>query len=195
MYIFFIGLVAAPLVQIASIGTQITEAFAGLDRIREIRDTWREDADDAVAHPLPELDGDVAFEDVSFEYVPDVPVLRNVSFHAPRGIDDGAGRLERGGEEHADRSRDGVQPAVAGPSAASMGATWPLCGCTTTGRTLGVVMQDNFLFDGTIRENIAYSRPDGDRRRDARRRAHRARGRVRRQVRRSSTTRSSASAA
>jgi len=84
-YVLFIGMVAAPLVGIASIGTQITEAFAGLDRIRELRDVAREDADDASRKPLPDVRGDVVFEDVTFEYVPDVPVLRNVSFRAAPG--------------------------------------------------------------------------------------------------------------
>ncbi|HEX5633867.1 MAG TPA: ABC transporter transmembrane domain-containing protein, partial [Gemmatimonadales bacterium] len=82
MYVFFIGLVAAPLVQIASIGTQVSEAFAGLDRIREIRSLPLEDADDHNRRPTPELDGDVRFEHVSFAYVEGVPVLRDITFHA-----------------------------------------------------------------------------------------------------------------
>jgi subfamily B ATP-binding cassette protein MsbA len=82
MYIFFIGLVAAPLVSIASIGTQITEAFAGLDRIREILDMTTEVDEDAAKDPLGRLDGDVVFENVWFEYNEGQPVLRGVSFHA-----------------------------------------------------------------------------------------------------------------
>ena len=85
MYVFFTGLVAAPLVSIASIGTQITDAFAGLDRIREIRSMTTEDAEDAEREPLPDVRGDVRFEDVSFEYNPGVPVLKHVTFHAPAG--------------------------------------------------------------------------------------------------------------
>src|SRR5882672_6222029 len=84
-YIFFTGLVAAPLVEIASIGTQITEAFAGLDRIRDIKRMATEDADEADRLPLPEIGGEVAFENVSFEYNESAPVLRNVSFRAPAG--------------------------------------------------------------------------------------------------------------
>ena len=64
MYLFFTGLTVAPVVQIASIGTQISEAFAGLDRIREIKQMATEDEEDASRAPLPDLDGDVAFEDV-----------------------------------------------------------------------------------------------------------------------------------
>ena len=68
MYIFFIGLLAAPMISIASIGTQITEAFAGLDRIREIMNMPTEDEDDAGKPSLGEIRGDVTFEDVWFEY-------------------------------------------------------------------------------------------------------------------------------
>src|SRR6266404_3992196 len=85
MYIFFTALVAAPLVEIASIGTQITEAFAGLDRIREIRQMITEDADEHERHPLAEIKGEVESFDVSFEYNDQVPVLRRVSFRAAAG--------------------------------------------------------------------------------------------------------------
>ena len=67
-YILFTGLMAAPVVQIASIGTQISEAFAGLDRIRELMQMATEDQEDATREPLGVIDGEVAFEDVSFEY-------------------------------------------------------------------------------------------------------------------------------
>ena len=75
MYIFFIGLVAAPLVSIASIGTQITEAFAGLDRIREILDMKTEDDIDASNAPMGAIRGDVEFDRVCFEYDAGRPVL------------------------------------------------------------------------------------------------------------------------
>src|SRR6266508_4443704 len=85
MYGIFLGLVALPLINIASIGTQITEAFAGLDRIREIRRLVTEDAEDATRAPVAEVAGDVVFENVSFEYVPGAEVLKHVSLHAPPG--------------------------------------------------------------------------------------------------------------
>ena len=85
MYMIFTGLVAMPLVEIANIGTQITEAFAGLDRIREIKQMATEDADDADRQPCPALAGEIAFADVSFEYNDDTPVLKNVSF-TPREV-------------------------------------------------------------------------------------------------------------
>jgi ABC-type multidrug transport system fused ATPase/permease subunit len=75
MYIFFTGLVATPLIQIASIGTQISEAFAGLDRIREIRSMATEDEEDATRLRATDLKGHFVFEDVSFEYDKGVEVL------------------------------------------------------------------------------------------------------------------------
>jgi subfamily B ATP-binding cassette protein MsbA len=84
-FVLFIGMVAAPLVQIANIGTQLTEAFAGLDRIRELRDMATEDQEDAQKHPVPAVAGQVEFDHVSFEYEAGVPVLRDVTFTAPAG--------------------------------------------------------------------------------------------------------------
>ena len=115
MYIFFIGLLAAPMISIASIGTQITEAFAGLDRIREILNMQTEDEADAGKPSLGEIRGDIAFEDVWFEYNEGVPVLKDVTFQRRAGHDDGAGRVERLGQEHADQPGDGVQPPEQGP--------------------------------------------------------------------------------
>src|SRR5438128_3107409 len=85
MYMIFTGLVAAPLVEIASIGTQITEAFAGLDRIREIKHMVTEDDEEAQLQTLEDIIGEVAFDDVSFEYNESVPVLKHVSFRAAAG--------------------------------------------------------------------------------------------------------------
>ncbi|MBC7895650.1 MAG: ABC transporter ATP-binding protein [Cytophagaceae bacterium] len=159
MYVFFIGMVAAPLVGIASIGTQITEAFAGLDRIREIRDMETEDARDAEKGAVPAVRGEVEFRNVSFEYVEGVPVLRDVSFRAPAGSttalvgSSGAGKSTLIGLVMAfSRPRSG-EILVDGQ---------PLSGLRLRDyrRHLGVVMQDNFLFDGTVRDNLAYARPE-----------------------------------
>ena len=159
MYVFFVGMMVAPLVQIANIGTQISEAFAGLDRIREIRSMATEDDEEAKRSPAPGIEGDIAFEDVHFEYEAGVPVLRGVSFHAPAG----------------------TTTALVGPSGAGkstlinlvMAFAQPTQGRIIVDdrdlasirlrdyrRQLGVVMQDNILFDGTIRENIAFAKPD-----------------------------------
>lgn len=162
MYAIFTGLVAAPLVEIAAIGTQITEAFAGLDRIREIKGMATEDADDADREPLGEIEGEISFEDVSFEYNESVPVLKHVSFHAPAGS----------------------TTALVGSSGSGkstlislvMAFNRPLSGrVNVDGRDLasirlrdyrtqlGVVLQDNFLFDGTIAENISFAHPQATR--------------------------------
>jgi subfamily B ATP-binding cassette protein MsbA len=158
-YVLFIGMVAAPLVGIASIGTQITEAFAGLDRIRELRDVAREDADDAGRAALKSVEGDVVFEDVSFEYVPDVPVLRDVSFRAPPGSttafvgSSGAGKSTVIGLVMAFHRPKSGRVLVDGLDLATVRLR-------DYRASLGAVMQDNFLFDGTIRENIAYAHPN-----------------------------------
>src|SRR5207247_7772538 len=81
MYLSFTALMTMPIFQLASVGTQLTEAFAGLDRIREIRAMTTEDQEDATRAALPDIRGEVRFEDVSFEYNPGVPVLKHVSFH------------------------------------------------------------------------------------------------------------------
>jgi subfamily B ATP-binding cassette protein MsbA len=162
MYVFFTALVAAPLVEIASIGTQITEAFAGLDRIREIKRMTTEDADEMDREPLGELGGEIAFEDLSFEYNEGVPVLNSVSFQAQAGS----------------------TTALVGSSGSGkstlislvMAFNRPLTGrVLVDGRDLdsirlrdyrnqlGVVLQDNFLFDGTIADNIAFARPHATR--------------------------------
>jgi subfamily B ATP-binding cassette protein MsbA len=158
MYIFFTGLVAMPLISIAEIGTQITEAFAGLDRIREIRMMATEADADAEREELGDVSGEITFEDVSFEYNPGVLVLKNVSFTAPAGS----------------------TTALVGSSGSGkstlislvMAFNHPLSGnVMLDGRDLesirlrdyrgllGVVLQENFLFDGTIAENIAFSQP------------------------------------
>ena len=159
MYIFFTGLVAAPLVQIASIGTQITEAFAGLDRIREILDTPTESGDDRERRSLARLAGGIAFENVGFEYNPGVPVLRSVSFRAPAGSttalvgSSGSGKSTLISLVMAfNRPRSGRVLAD--------GVDLATLRLRDYRMHLGVVLQDNFLFDGTIADNLRFSRPD-----------------------------------
>jgi len=157
-YLVLTGLMAAPVVQIASIGTQITEAFAGLDRIRELLATSTEDEQDRGKAPLGAVEGDIEFQDVSFQYTEGVLVLKDISFRAPAG----------------------TTTALVGSSGSGkstlislvMAFNRPLSGrVLVDGRDLtsvrlkdyrsqiGVVLQDNFLFDGTIADNIRYGRP------------------------------------
>jgi subfamily B ATP-binding cassette protein MsbA len=83
-YLSFTALMTMPVIQLASIGTQMTEAFAGLDRIREIRKMATEDDEDASREMLPNVRGELVFDDVSFEYNAGTPVLKQVTFRAPR---------------------------------------------------------------------------------------------------------------
>jgi ABC-type multidrug transport system fused ATPase/permease subunit len=173
MYVFFVGLMASPLVQIASIGTQIADAFAGLDRIRELRRVIREDADQDDRQAIDDVRGDVRFEGVHFEYAPGVPVLEDVDLHAPAGSTtalvgpSGAGKSTLVGLVMAFHTPSHGRVLVDGRDLA--GVRLP-----DYRAHLGVVPQDNFLFDGTIRDNIAYGRPDAteEQVRDAARLAH-----------------------
>jgi subfamily B ATP-binding cassette protein MsbA len=158
MFVVFTGLLVTPLVQMSNIGTQITEAFAGLDRIREVLLLESEDETLGGTRELGRVKGNIAFEDVSFEYKPGVRVLRDVSFEA----------------------RAGTTTALVGSSGAGkstiislvMAFRAPQQGRITVDgidlrqvflrdyrRQLAVVLQDEFLFDGTIGDNIAYGQP------------------------------------
>jgi len=158
MYIFFTGLMAAPLVRIASIGTQITEAFAGLDRIREIKQTATEDDDDGRRRPLPAARGDVVFENVSFQYNEGVPVLKDICFRAPAGSTTALVGSSGSGKS----TLIGLVMAFHRPLRGRItidGADVQEFRLRDYRAHLGAVMQENFLFDGTIAENIRFSRP------------------------------------
>ena len=162
MYMLFVGVVSAPLISIASIGTQITEAFAGLDRIREVLSMTSESDEDRDREPVGTLRGDLAFEDVWFEYEPGQPVLKGVSFQATPG----------------------TTTALVGSSGSGkstlislvMAFNHPLRGrILVDGRDLAnvplieyreqtaSVLQENFLFDGNISDNVGYARPGASR--------------------------------
>jgi ABC-type multidrug transport system fused ATPase/permease subunit len=157
-YIYVVGLMAAPLVQIASIGTQVSEAFAGLDRIREIREMATEDQSDATKQSMREVDGRVEFHDVTFEYVPGVEVLKHISFVATAGSTTALVGSSGGGKSTLiglvmafNHPKDG-RVLVDGHDIANVRLR-------DYRAKVGVVMQDNFLFDGTVGENIAFSKP------------------------------------
>jgi len=158
-YTMFLGLLIAPVVQVVNIGTQLSEAVAGLERTREVLDERPEDQDPHRFRALESLGGQVAFDSVSFAYDAGKPVLSAVNF----------------------RAEPGTVTALVGPSGAGKSTIIGLI-CAfyvpTSGRVLvdgvdlatvrldsyrtqlGVVLQETFLFDGTIRENVAFSRPD-----------------------------------
>src|SRR6187455_2869391 len=158
MYIFFIGLLAAPMISIASIGTQITEAFAGLDRIREIMNMQTEDEADEGKPSLGEISGDISFEDVWFEYNEGVPVLKNVTFHAVPGTttalvgSSGSGKSTLISLVMAFNRPNQGRILVDGKDLGDI----PL---RDYREQLASVLQENFLFDGTVADNIGYARP------------------------------------
>ena len=162
MYLTFTALITVPVVQLARIGTQMTEAFAGLDRIREIRRMATEDDEDAsrAAAPGCPRRSDVPRRHVRVQRGRAGAEERHVS-RAGR-LDDGAGRVERIGQEHADQPGHDVQPAE-GRGGARRRARSDRGAAARLPEHLGVVLQDNFLFDGTIGENIAYARPHATR--------------------------------
>ena len=196
MYLFFTGLVAAPLVQIASIGTQVSEAFAGLDRIREIRSMATEGEEDEGERGARVAPRRRPFEHVAFEYTPGVPVLQaTCRSWRPAGTTTAL----------VGSSGSGKSTLISLVMAFNQPQSRRECsvdGVTCSGLRLhdyrahlGVVLQDNFLFDGTIAENIAFARPRRQPRRDRRGQPDRALRRVHPRDFPSSTTRSSASAA
>jgi subfamily B ATP-binding cassette protein MsbA len=155
----FLAFLIAPVAQIVSIGTQLTEAIAGLERTREVLAEAREQDDPRRTVALGPAVGEVRFEGVSFEYEPGKPVLRDISFEA----------------------RPDTTTALVGPSGSGKSTIiglvaafyTPVRGVVTVDgvdlstvrldsyRTqIGVVLQDTFLFDGSIRENVAFGRPD-----------------------------------
>lgn len=157
-FVIFIGMVTAPLISIASIGTQITEAFAGLDRIRELRDMATEDQEDASKAAVPSVVGRVEFDHVHFEYEPGVPVLKDVSFTAPAGTTTALVGSSGSGKS----TMISLIMAFAQPQQGHIkvdGTPVSELKLRDYRRHLGVVMQDNFLFDGTVKENIAFTKP------------------------------------
>ncbi len=158
-YSAYLVLMVAPVFQIVNIGTQITEAITGLERTREILNESKEDEDPKRTVTLNRIDGRVQFDDVHFSYEPNKEVLHGISFV----------------------SDPGTVTALVGPSGSGKSTIIGLISAfyvPTTGRIfvdgidistvrlssyrtqLGVVLQETFLFDGTIRENVAYARPD-----------------------------------
>ena len=161
MYIFFVGLLAMPIVDLTAIGTQITEALAGLDRIREILGTQTENEEDREKQPLKDVRGTIDFEDVYFEYEPGVPVLKGVSFHAESGTTTAlVGSSGSGKSTILSLVLNFIKPTrgrilIDGKDLQSVKLY-------DYRKHLGVVLQDNFLFDGTILENIRFSNPQAD---------------------------------
>ncbi|GGG93260.1 ABC transporter ATP-binding protein [Silvibacterium dinghuense] len=159
-YTVFLAFMVAPLFQVVSIATQLTEAIAGLSRTREILSESTEDSDPRRTRSFPEdLHGSVTFDNVQFSYVPGKPVLHGISFTAPPGSvtalvgPSGSGKSTIINLVNAFHTADSGTILVDG-----IDLTTVELGSYRS--HLGVVLQESFLFDGTIRDNILFSRPD-----------------------------------
>lgn len=157
-YVFFTSLLALPIINLSNIGTQITEALAGLDRIREIMRKATEDEEDQTKQSLPDVRGEIEFQNVSFEYEEGVPILKNISFLAPAGTTTAlVGSSGSGKSTILNLVLNFIQPQIG--RILIDGKDLQAVKLRDYRGFLGVVLQDNFLFDGTILENIRFSRP------------------------------------
>jgi ATP-binding cassette, subfamily B, putative efflux pump len=162
MYLSFTALMTMPVIQLASIGTQLSEAFAGLDRIREIRRMATEDQEDESRAALPDVRGTVEFDDVTFEYNAGVPVLKRVSFTAPAGSTTALVGSSGSGKSTLISLVMTFNRPLSGRVLVD-GQDLNAIKLRDYREHLGVVLQDNFLFDGTIAANIAYAKPHASR--------------------------------
>jgi len=158
MYTALLAFMVAPVVQIVNIGTQVSEALAGLERTRQILRERPEDEDPMRTVKLPVIRGNVAFQDVSFSYEEGKPVLHNISFEARPGTStalvgsSGSGKSTIIGLINAFHSPKEGKVLVDGFDLSTVALA-------SYREQLGLVLQDSFLFDGTIRDNVAFARP------------------------------------
>jgi len=158
-YTIFLGLLVAPVFQIVMIGTQITEALAGLERTREVLRERPEDEDPARSLRLDHIQGEVVFENVSFAYEAGKTVLNDLSFKSEPGTVTALVGPSGSGKS----TMIGLIAAFYTPSAGKVlvdGIDLAKVRLDSYRTRLGVVLQETFLFDGTIWENVAFSRPD-----------------------------------
>jgi len=161
-YVSFTMLLAfmiAPIAQLVSIGTQLTEALAGLDRTTEILNEREEDSEPARTQLAGEIVGDVRFENVEFEYEAGKPVLHGISFDSKPGTVTALGGSSGSGKSTIISLICGFHTATSGQILID-GVDLGTIRLSTYREQLGVVLQETFLFDGTIRENVLFSRPN-----------------------------------
>ena len=157
-YVMFLAFMIAPIVQLVSIGTQLTEALAGLDRTTEILNESQEDSEPTRTVALGTIHGDVIFDDVSFAYEEGKPVLHGISFESKPGTvtalvgSSGSGKSTIISLICAFHDAGSGKILIDGEDLATIRLS-------SYRQQLGVVLQETFLFDGTIRENILFSRP------------------------------------
>ena len=157
-FILFLGFLIAPIVQMSNIGSQLTEAFAGLDRTEEIMNTPVEDDETIRTIKIGKIKGDIEFKDVSFAYDEGKEVLKNVSFSAPAGSvtalvgTSGSGKSTIAGLAASFLVQQSGAITIDGHDLSKVSLE-------SYRSQLGVVLQDDFLFDGSIRENILFAKP------------------------------------
>ena len=158
-FTLFLGFMIAPIVQMSNIGSQLTEAFAGLDRTQELMNTPEEDDPTVRTKHLDEVKGAIDFENVSFAYEDNKAVLHKLSFSAKKGEvialvgTSGSGKSTIAGLASGFLNPTEGQVKIDGQDLAKVNLL-------SFRKHLGVVLQDDFLYEGTIRENILFPRPD-----------------------------------
>ncbi len=158
-FAFFLGFLIAPIFQMSNIGSQLTEAFAGLDRTEELMNMAVEDDEEVRMIQVGNIKGDIEFKDVSFAYEEDKRVLKNISFVAPAGSVTALVGTSGSGKS----TIAGLAASFLTPQSGVVtidGHDLSKVSLDSYRSQLGVVLQDDFLFDGTIRENILFAKPD-----------------------------------
>lgn len=157
-FTLYLGFMIAPIVQMVNIGTQVTEAFAGLDRTREILAIQPETDNPRRIVSLQQTNGHLVFQHVGFEYDPGQPVLQDISFEMKPGTVTALVGTSGSGKT----TIAGLTAAFLDPASGSItldGTDLSTIRLESYRQFLGVVLQDDFLFEGTIRENIRFPRP------------------------------------
>lgn len=158
-FTLYLGFMIAPIVQMSNIGSQLTEAFAGLDRTEELMNKEEEDDGSKRTVKIKEIKGDIQFDNVSFGYEEEKHVIHNISFEAPAGSvtalvgSSGSGKSTIAGLVATFLNPESGTITIDGDDLSNVSLE-------SYRRKLGVVLQDDFLFEGTIRENILFPRPD-----------------------------------
>jgi subfamily B ATP-binding cassette protein MsbA len=158
-FTLYLGFMIAPIVQMSNIGSQLTEAFAGLDRTEEIMNSPLEADDQKRNVTIQDFKGDIVFKDVRFAYEEDKDVIKGLSFSAPAGSvtalvgTSGSGKTTIAGLAATFLNPDSGKITLDGHDLQHVTLE-------SFRSRLGVVLQDDFLFEGTIRENILFPRPD-----------------------------------
>ncbi|MGL1887835.1 MAG: ABC transporter ATP-binding protein/permease [Reichenbachiella sp.] len=158
-FTFLLGFMIAPIVQMSNIGSQMTEAFAGLDRTEEIMEMDSEDDNPDRTIELKDINGDISFKDVTFQYEEGKEVLHNISFEAPKGSVTALVGTSGSGKS----TIAGLVATFISPKSGTITIDdQDLSKVTLSSyrHQLGVVLQDDFLFEGTIKQNILFPRPD-----------------------------------